>query len=67
MTKLEDSLFPNLRMIMFVNGDTQRSLSKEMGISVASFVNKITGKQQWTLREIKFICNKYDKKFEEIF
>lgn len=59
--------YPELEAEMARNGDSQRYLASKLEIDPASVSRKLTGKQDWTITEIKKICELYGKDFCELF
>lgn len=48
-------------------GLTQEDMAKRIGISTYSYLMKENGKRDFTLSEMKKICNILDKELSEIF
>ena len=67
MKEKKKKLYLGLRVEMVKNGDTQQSLSNEMGLTLTTFSHKITGRSQWNISEIDYLCNKYKKDYYELF
>lgn len=49
------------------NGDTQKSMAKELGISQQAISRKLSGKNEWTISEIEKLCEYYNKNYYELF
>lgn len=67
MKEKKKKMYPGLRAEMSRNGDTQDSLAKEMNLTKATVNHRITGKSEWTIKDIEFFCNKYKKDYYELF
>lgn len=48
-------------------GDTQRNLSRILGVSELTFRKKLAGITQWTIDEIDKLCNHFDMDYYELF
>ena len=48
-------------------GLTQEDMAERIGISTYSYLMKENGKREFTLTEMKKICEILDKKLDEIF
>lgn len=59
--------YSNLRVAMCKHGDTQYTLAEVLHISQSAVNNRLTGKTPWTIREIKILCQRYNKPFEVLF
>lgn len=49
------------------NKESQRSLSKILGISENSVRNKLSGRNEWTIGEIETLCDYFKKDYYELF
>jgi predicted transcriptional regulator len=52
---------------MAKNGDTQRTLSKLLGIAAPNVGKRISGETAWRIGEIEKICEYYKKDYYELF
>ena len=55
-----------LKYLMAQKGDTQKDISNLLGISQNAFINKMRGKNYFTMREVRLIVERYDLDFREI-
>ena len=55
-----------LKYIMLQHDDTQQEICKLLGISQNAFINKMRGKNYFTMREVRLIVERYDLDYEEI-
>ena len=55
-----------LKYKMAQNGDSQKEISKLLGISQNALINKLKGKNFFTMREVRLIVERYDLDYEEI-
>lgn len=57
-----------IKMIMIQGGDkgTYKELARVLGISEPSVVNKIKGRQDWKLKEIRKFAKRYKLSAEQI-
>ena len=55
-----------LKYLMAQKGDTQKDISNLLGISQNAFINKMRGKNYFTMREVRLIVERYDLDYEEI-
>lgn len=60
-------IYPELVGEMAKHGDTQKSLSKIIGVAHSSVCRKLAGKNEWTISEIDKICEYYNKNYYELF
>ena len=61
-------MFKNIYIEMAANNRmTQKQLAKLLGISEKSMTNKIYGRTEFTLSEIKKICSLFGKTLEYLF
>ena len=51
---------------MAQKGDTQKEICELLGISQNAFINKMSGKNYFTMREVRLIVERYDLDFREI-
>jgi transcriptional regulator with XRE-family HTH domain len=56
-----------IKDILKDRGFTLSGLSKEIGISVSVFSQKLSGYRAFKLREVNFLCDKLDMTYEELF
>lgn len=59
--------YPNLVAEMAKNGDKQKTLVKLLESTPATICNKLSGKANWTLREVDIICDYYKKDYYTLF
>lgn len=55
-----------LKYLMLQKGDSQKEISKLLGISQNALINKLKGKNYFTMREVRLIVERYDLDFREI-
>ena len=55
-----------LKYQMSQHGDTQKEICEILGISQNAFINKLKGKNYFTMREVRLIVERYDLDFREI-
>ena len=55
-----------LKYLMSQNGDSQKDISKLLSISQNALINKMQGKNYFTMREVRLIVERYDLDFREI-
>ena len=55
-----------LKYKMSQRGDTQQELCKILNLSQNAFINKMRGKNYFTMREVRLIVERYDLDFREI-
>ena len=48
-------------------GNTQRNLSRILGVSELTFRKKLAGITQWTIDEIDKLCTYFDMDYYELF
>lgn len=56
-----------LRAEMVLHSETSSDLSKIIGISSVSLINKLNGKTPFTITEIEKICEHYQKGYYDLF
>ena len=59
--------YPTLRAEMARHGETQREVAEAMGIAYCSFNQRLSKKMEWHITHIKFLCDRYNMTFEELF
>lgn len=59
--------FANLKGEIAKKGDNLESLAKLLDCSIATVHNKLEGKTEWSLREIKILCDYFKKDYYELF
>ena len=55
-----------LKYIMLQHDDTQKEICELLSISQNAFINKMRGKNYFTMREVRLIVERYDLDYEEI-
>ena len=55
-----------LKYAMAQHGDTQKEICELLSISQNAFINKMRGKNYFTMREVRLIVERYDLNYEEI-
>ena len=55
-----------LKYVMSQHGDTQKEICELLSISQNAFINKMRGKNYFTMREVRLIVERYDLNYEEI-
>ena len=48
-------MYPNLELELFKHKITRKELAQQLGISIATLRNKMSGRNEFTFREIKKI------------
>ena len=64
MTKIK---YIELFIQMKKNGDTQKGIAKQLGISQQAISRKLSGKNEWTISEIDKLCEYYNMNYYELF
>lgn len=59
--------FPNLLVEMVKSGEKQKELGNLLGLTNASISRKLSGKTEWSLKEVDAICEHYGKDYKELF
>lgn len=59
--------YPGLVAVMASRGDTHASLADVLDISTSAVSRRISGEVEWSLGEIRTICNHYKKSYYELF
>lgn len=60
-------IYPNIISLMAINGDTIKTLSKELNIGYQALSARLRGQKSFELPEIWTLMNKYEKNFEYLF
>ncbi|RKJ36752.1 helix-turn-helix domain-containing protein [bacterium 1XD42-1] len=60
-------IYPNIVYLMTMNGDTLKSLSKELGMGYQALSARMKGTKAFELPEIYKLMNKYNSTFEHLF
>ena len=55
-----------LKYKMSQKGDCQKEICELLGISQNALINKMRGKNYFTMREVRLIVERYDLNYEEI-
>ena len=55
-----------LKYVMSQHGDTQKEICELLSISQNALINKLKGKNYFTMREVRLIVERYDLDFREI-
>ena len=55
-----------LKYRMAQHGDTQKEICKFLGISQNALINKLKGKNFFTMREVRLLVERYDLDYAEI-
>ena len=55
-----------LKYIMLQHDDTQKEICELLSISQNALINKLKGKNYFTMREVRLIVERYDLDFREI-
>lgn len=55
-----------LKYMIYQHGDSQKDISNLLGISQNALINKMKGKNYFTMREVRLIVERYDLDFREI-
>ena len=55
-----------LKYKMSQKGDSQKEICELLDISQNAFINKMRGKNYFTMREVRLIVERYDLNYEEI-
>lgn len=64
---MEKVKYPGLAGEMAKRGDTQKTLSKLLGIPLSSVSRRMSGEIEWSISEIDKICEHYKKDYYELF
>lgn len=59
--------FPALMGIMASNGETYQTLADLLGTSTSAISRRMNGDVDWSLHEVKVICEHYGKSYYELF
>lgn len=59
--------YPVLKATMKEHKDTIETLSKLLNISDMSVWRRLSGNYEWTISEIRVLCQHYGMVFEELF
>ena len=59
--------YRKLKAAMVMCCDNLTDIADLFGISVAGASKRMNGKQEWRISEIKKLCRRYNKTFEELF
>lgn len=60
-------MYPGLVAVMASRGETHASLGKVLNLSTSAVTRRISGETEWSLGEIRTICNHYRKSYYELF
>ena len=55
-----------LKYKMSQHGDSQKEISKLLNISQNALINKLKGKNFFTMREVRLLVERYDLDYQEI-
>lgn len=55
-----------LKYVMSQHGDTLKTICELLDISQNTLINKLKGKNYFTIREVRLIVERYDLDFREI-
>lgn len=58
--------FNYLKYRMAQHGDSQKEISKLLNISQNALINKLKGKNFFTMREVRLLVERYDLDYAEI-
>lgn len=58
--------FNYLKYRMAQHGDSQKEISEILGISQNALINKLKGKNFFTMREVRLLVERYDLDYAEI-
>lgn len=64
---VKSTIYPNLTKTINEHKDTYVELAKALNTTRTSMYRKMTGIYEWKVSEIKTICKRYNKKFEDLF
>lgn len=64
---MRKAFYPNLVAEMIRHGDTARTLAESMNLTYSAIWRRMSGRQDWLISEITFICERYNMSFEELF
>jgi hypothetical protein len=59
--------YPNLKAEMARKGDTLNTLSELLELSTGQISKRMNNQIEWSISEIKILCERYNKTFEELF
>lgn len=57
----------NLKKVMDERGEHLKDIAKVINKSIGQTGQKVNGHCDWTISEVKAICEHYDKDFYELF
>lgn len=60
-------LFPELEAELKRQGYTHESIAKCIGLSTSSISYRMTGKVEWSLKEMKKVCSLLGKSLDQLF
>lgn len=60
-------MYPNLVAEMARNGDTEHDIAKLLEVTNGAVSKKISNASKFKIDEIKMLCARYNKPFEELF
>lgn len=59
--------YPNLVSEMARRGESQKTIAHLLGVTQATISRKLSGKIDWTMKEINAICEYYGMGFCQLF
>ena len=60
-------LYPELVGEIAKHGDNQKTIAKLLGITNTSVCRKLSGKSEWSIKEVETLCELYNKNYYELF
>ena len=48
-------------------GDTQNTLAEVLGLSIGQISKRMNDQIDWSISEIRILCDRYNMSFEELF
>lgn len=60
-------MYKELKAEMVLHGDTQSDIGEYLGLTQPAISSRFKGITPWTIREIKILCQRYNKPFEVLF
>ena len=61
------TVFPEIELEMRKRGETQKDLSRILGIAVSQVCRRLKGEVQWSIGDIEVLTLHYNKDFWELF
>ena len=65
--KEKKSIYPKISNELKERKETQRDLAKGINMSEKAVSRRMTGVTAWDLKEIKAVCDYFEKNFDQLF